>query len=301
MKRYLTQLIAKGKTSKVIKKLLSVSQQLEKELQEEIVVLAARLERFEKSQRLDTSSLDEQNISLNKINRDILVIIEKLPNDLILNIVPKGSLPPVKGNRKRLWQIIGSIGLIIGILVSIPKFSDYIQEEKEADKEQKNNKKPIIGKKHANTKYKSIENPFSAKKEVMTTVEKTNDYEVLKGRVYSAINPSNQQQVHLEMKIGDEIEKGVNKVIGTCRINDLNNPNHWIKLSVVGRYDEETKRLYINSGSRISGSNMEYCNFYINGFYRWGNTSFNGVFRANTNINSILDCRKFTKISVAKT
>ena len=133
----LRQLIAQGKTRRVIQELLKIAQQLDEEdLREEIVLQSARYEQYAKEQRLGTATPEKQSTDLAKINQALLHIVDRLPAKVISQLLEK----QVNSKYKKKWgQWIVTAGVLIAILAGIAKWSGFTSPyEWSPDKESTN-------------------------------------------------------------------------------------------------------------------------------------------------------------------
>ena len=93
MKKELQDLIAQGKISQALRQLLILSEQLKDEdLREEILLLSARYNEYEKGRQQDTTTLEEQRISIARINAALLFVIRRLPAEVSLSRIQKGQV-----------------------------------------------------------------------------------------------------------------------------------------------------------------------------------------------------------------
>lgn len=115
MKEYLRQLIAGGKTEEALQQLLKVSKQLKDQaLYNEVIHQSSQYKEYAKSKRQGTSSVEDQKISLARINQALLEIISQLPRQT------------KKTSGRPLWQWIVSAGVIIGIMGSLAEALNFI-------------------------------------------------------------------------------------------------------------------------------------------------------------------------------
>ena len=81
MKQELLKLISQGKANQAIKQLLAFSKQIaDADLQQEIILQAARFEQNAKENRLGISTSEQSNITIAKINHALFAIIDNLPD-----------------------------------------------------------------------------------------------------------------------------------------------------------------------------------------------------------------------------
>jgi uncharacterized protein (DUF486 family) len=92
-KQNLSNLIANGKTEQAITQLRMLSPQLEKDLQEDILIQSNKFKTYQKEKRQETTTKEDLQVKLNKINIALLEIIHQLPNanlDVSKNFTIKG-------------------------------------------------------------------------------------------------------------------------------------------------------------------------------------------------------------------
>lgn len=117
MKEQLQNQLAKGEAKQVLDQLVALTQQPEyAHLREEVLILSARYQAYEKSKRLGTTSYEEQSRTLAQVNQALYQIIEglsdestapnKKPESIDIPNEPKGFLKP----------IISIVGLLAGIV-----------------------------------------------------------------------------------------------------------------------------------------------------------------------------------------
>ncbi|MCB9292152.1 MAG: hypothetical protein H6559_03320 [Lewinellaceae bacterium] len=82
MRENLERLLAKGKTNRVLHELLKIEELIQNEdIKEEILLQSARYESYLKEKRLGTSKIEDQEISIMKINEALLFIIKQLSSN----------------------------------------------------------------------------------------------------------------------------------------------------------------------------------------------------------------------------
>ena len=116
--------LAEGKTEQVIEKLLEIVPE-QHDLYQEIVLLSARFGNHSKTEMRNTSSLQEQAVSVNKINEALLSIIDKLPKNIATSQQKENRQPIVAPSTGKLWKWIVGIGLLLVIPVAVAEFSGY--------------------------------------------------------------------------------------------------------------------------------------------------------------------------------
>lgn len=117
-KRELNNLIAQGKPQMAIKELLLLSKALKDQgLNDEIVLQSARYEKYAEANRMGTSTTEEGDVSIAKINKALLDIIAKLPEDKLPKAATKQEkvVEPYIGNRT---SKLLKPGLLIVLLVA---------------------------------------------------------------------------------------------------------------------------------------------------------------------------------------
>ncbi len=125
MKDKLRDLISKGKTDEAIQRLLNLTRQLKnKDLTEETLLQSARYEQYKKEKRQGTSSSENQQISISRINQALLEIISTLPDESTSD----HSMTPEQVDREvkksgNLWKWIVSLSVLLGILASVAGFT----------------------------------------------------------------------------------------------------------------------------------------------------------------------------------
>lgn len=121
MRAYLQQLLAQGKTAHVLEELLKKKKLIQSlNLEEEVILQSARLEQYEKNNRLGLISQEEQQITLAKINQAVFQIVAQLPSD---GHTTDGNESSKKKNR--WWQWIVGIGVVVGILAGLAEISGW--------------------------------------------------------------------------------------------------------------------------------------------------------------------------------
>ena len=98
-KKNLLDLISVGKTQEVISRLQDVANKLPTDLEEEVILLAARFATYTKEKRQGLLNDGDQQTELIKINAALIGLVRQLPEN-----IPQSSPP-----RKR-WRTFG-IGL----------------------------------------------------------------------------------------------------------------------------------------------------------------------------------------------
>ncbi len=111
-KHILREMVASGKTREALKSLLEWTPEHETGLREEVILLLAQYERWEKDGRMENAGQEEQNIRISRINASLVQLIEKLPDRLL----PQKSKN--QGPWRRLWKLLGAVA-ILGILFLI--------------------------------------------------------------------------------------------------------------------------------------------------------------------------------------
>lgn len=108
--------MANGKTEQVIAQLLSLSSNLDKELQEDILMQSSRFKAFQKEKRQGTISNEELQVTLNKINSSLLEIIHQLPE----------TNPVIRQNStSRILKLLGAIAAIVAFIAAVVQISGY--------------------------------------------------------------------------------------------------------------------------------------------------------------------------------
>ena len=115
MKQKLQNLLADGKTGKVIRHLRALMPSLDEELKEEILMQSSRFEALNKDRRNGILSHDQETIQLAKINAALLSIIDRLPGEV--------SSPALHKRRVVKWG--GIVVTAITLLAAIAEFSGY--------------------------------------------------------------------------------------------------------------------------------------------------------------------------------
>lgn len=116
-KLHLKDLIANGKTEQAIEQLLKISSQLDKDLQEDILIQSAKFKTYQKERLQGTTSKEELHILLIQINQALIAII----NDL-----PEGNLIIITNNRKKTYKWGISVAVIICLLVIVAELINII-------------------------------------------------------------------------------------------------------------------------------------------------------------------------------
>ena len=118
MKDDLRQLIIKGKTDQVLKKLLKVAEELEDDrLREKVMLLSASYEKHSENELLGLSYGEEQRVSIAKINKALLHLINQLPDE------PLTATKPRRGEKmteetKGGWEETASLAKEIIVIYS---------------------------------------------------------------------------------------------------------------------------------------------------------------------------------------
>ncbi len=127
MKEYLRQLIAGGKTEEALQQLLKVSKQLKDQaLYNEVIQQSSKYEQYARAKRQGTSSMEDQKISLARINQALLEIIPQLPHQSKIAGETDNNGATKKTSGRPLWQWIVSAGVVIGILGSLAEVLNFI-------------------------------------------------------------------------------------------------------------------------------------------------------------------------------
>ena len=130
-KQNLHSLLADGKTEQVIAQLRQLTTG-DKDLHQQVLMLAARLTENERQRHSGTSAQDDISIERNKINNALLAVMDQLPDGGDGRTLPTPSSPVSK------WVRLGAaIATAIGLLAGIAELSGYsIRDlfEKEANR-----------------------------------------------------------------------------------------------------------------------------------------------------------------------
>ena len=132
VKSQLKDLISQGNTQEVIQQLKLIAKQTDdKYFQEEVLLQSARYEQYATANRQGTSHPEEQKITIAKINKALLYIIDKVPNDLQAPATTKttetkeDTAPPPKTKKSlwKKWAAIISGGIVF--LAAVAELSGY--------------------------------------------------------------------------------------------------------------------------------------------------------------------------------
>jgi hypothetical protein len=114
VKKDLEQLIANGSTGKAITRLVEATKQLaDPDLRNDILMLSARYQKMANDKDMNLIEPDQLSIETNKINK------------AILNLAGKVDGAENGGTKGRLWKILGSVAILVGIAAGIAEFSGY--------------------------------------------------------------------------------------------------------------------------------------------------------------------------------
>lgn len=148
MKDDLRQLIAEGKTDQVLKKLLKVAEELEDDrLREKVMLLSASYEKYSENELLGLSYGEEQRVSIAKINKALLHLINQLPDEPLTATKPlktgnEAYFPKAQKSQRRRWRRWGiflMVGLIFSLIVGWELCNSIINKEKTNTKSQNSN------------------------------------------------------------------------------------------------------------------------------------------------------------------
>lgn len=148
MKDDLRQLIIKGKTDQVLKKLLKVAEELEDDrLREKVMLLSASYEKHSENELLGLSYGEEQRVSIAKINKALLHLINQLPDEPLtatkrLKNGNEAYFPKAQKSQRRSWRRWGiflMVGLISSFIAGWGLFNGIIDKEKTNADPQKTN------------------------------------------------------------------------------------------------------------------------------------------------------------------
>lgn len=121
MKQALQQLIAQGKTEQVIDQLLQLTERSgDTALREEVLLQASRYRDYAKAKRMGTSSTEDQQITLARINQALIQIIQQLSEE-----EKKSSITPAPRPKTKTWQYVVGVGVVIGILSGIAGITGF--------------------------------------------------------------------------------------------------------------------------------------------------------------------------------
>lgn len=112
----LKELIAKGKTEKTIEQLLKLLPQLDKDLQEDILMQSAKFTTYQKEKHQGTASNEELDIKLNRINNALLEIIHQLPQE---------SQVIARNFKRNAFKWASGLAAIIAFLAGVAELSGY--------------------------------------------------------------------------------------------------------------------------------------------------------------------------------
>lgn len=113
-KSELIDLIAQGETQVAIDALLVLISKIgEKELQAEVVLLSGKFARYKRAKRVGTSTYENQDHSISKINDALIEIIEELPQEQDEGLAPIN--PPL--HSKGLGQLLLLFSLLLFLLL----------------------------------------------------------------------------------------------------------------------------------------------------------------------------------------
>ncbi|GJM31250.1 MAG: hypothetical protein DHS20C18_02510 [Saprospiraceae bacterium] len=128
MEQKLRTLIGTNKTKQAIQELLALTQKMgDPDMHQEVIMQSARFEKFTKSNRLGISSHEEENISIAKINKALLDIIERLPESGAATIISSSSAKASPATTdKSWWKYVTATAVIIGILGSLAEVFNFI-------------------------------------------------------------------------------------------------------------------------------------------------------------------------------
>jgi len=123
LKQTLQQLIAQGKTGQAIDQLLQRTEHSgDTELREEVLMQSARYRDYAKARRLGTSSAEDQQTALARINQALLHISNQLPED---GDGDRSGGRRVKPRQTKAWQWVVGAGVVIGILSGIAGITGF--------------------------------------------------------------------------------------------------------------------------------------------------------------------------------
>ena len=129
MKQQLQTLIAEGKTDEAIQKLLTLANQIKKkDFHQEVIIQSARFEKYNQSNRMGISSSQEEGISIAKINKALLDIIDRLSDHEATHIEAKTKesfIPIDLSPSSKWWKWVVGLGLLIAIPAGIADFTGY--------------------------------------------------------------------------------------------------------------------------------------------------------------------------------
>ena len=123
MKTQLKELIAQGKTSSVISKLMKIKEQLDDDLANEIILQSARFEEFSRNKRIGKLGDEHQDVSIAKINESLLGVISKLPDEV--SPEKKEATPESKPRYSKYWKWIVGLGVVMGIFSAMSSITGY--------------------------------------------------------------------------------------------------------------------------------------------------------------------------------
>jgi len=123
LKQALQQLIAQGKTEQAIDQLLRLTERSgDTALREEVLLQASRYRDYAKAKRMGTSSTEDQQITLARINQALIQIIQQLSEEE----EEKGSsIGPADRPKAKTWQYVVGVGVVIGILSGIAVITGF--------------------------------------------------------------------------------------------------------------------------------------------------------------------------------
>lgn len=126
MKQRLKKLIAEGNTPRAIKELLVVTEKLSNtDLYQQIITQSAFFSNHTQKTLSGTISNEQERLEIAKINKALLILIDKLPDDVssLISINKDGDNLIIKSVKKNYsWKLLALIGILIGIFVGISEF-----------------------------------------------------------------------------------------------------------------------------------------------------------------------------------
>ena len=120
-KQILLRLVAEGKTRETLSKLSEWAPREDTGLREEIILLFARYERWEKDVRQESIDQEEQNVQISRISASLLQLIEKLPENHPAWRPGYGRLG------RRLWIATGGVALLAIVFLVFGKQAGIFQ------------------------------------------------------------------------------------------------------------------------------------------------------------------------------
>jgi len=112
-KSELQNLISEGRTRKAIDSLLKITKSLEdNELHNEVILQSSKFEKYQKQGRKGTTTFENQDISIFRINNALLQIIDKLPHDFKKTLIKRED----NQKKKPIWKYVVLFSAVLATL-----------------------------------------------------------------------------------------------------------------------------------------------------------------------------------------